>query len=118
MFLVDLVCFTFTFLLPKRTVAAIRVPTPSFGLHPVPTFLLVRMDSEKNEREIPANGSVTATVQPKDLIPFDCEKVATGIYKVQLKSDLGPGEYGFLFGGVLQAMGEVWLHDFGIDGGK
>ena len=82
------------------------------------SFLLVQMDSKKNEREIPAKGSVTATVQPKDLIPFDHEKVATGIYKVQLKSDLGPGEYGFLFGGVLQAMGEVWLYDFGIDGGK
>jgi len=37
---------------------------------------------------------------------------------VQLKNDLGPGEYGFLFGGVLQAMGDVSLFDFGIDGGK
>jgi PEGA domain len=82
------------------------------------SFLLVHLDSKKNEREIPAKGSVTATIQAKDLVPFDYEKVATGIYKVQLKSDLGPGEYGFLFGGVLQAMGEVWLYDFGVDGAK
>ena len=81
-------------------------------------FILVHLESKKNERQIPAKGSVTATVEAKELIPFDYEKVAPDIYKVQLKNDLGPGEYGFLFGGVLQAMGDVSLFDFGIDGGK
>ena len=61
-------------------------------------FLLVHLESKKNEREIPTKGSVTATVQANDLVPFDYEKLAPGIYKVQLKSDLGAGEYGFLFG--------------------
>jgi hypothetical protein len=75
----------------------------------------VHLESKKNEREIPTKGSVTATVQANDLVPFDYEKLAPGIYKVQLKSDLGAGEYGFLFGGVLQAMGDAALYDFGID---
>jgi hypothetical protein len=82
------------------------------------TFVLVRLDSKKNDREIPTKGNVTATVQPKDLVAFDYEKVAAGIYKVQLKSDLGAGEYGFLYGGVLEALGEAWLFDFGIDSPK
>ena len=81
-------------------------------------FILVHLESKKNERQIPAKGSVTATVEAKELIPFDYEKVAPDTYKVQLKNDLGPGEYGFLFGGVLQAMGDVSLFDFGVDGGK
>jgi hypothetical protein len=81
-------------------------------------FILVHLESKKNERQIPAKGSVTATVEAKDLVPFDYEKLAAGIYKVQLKNDLGPGEYGFLFGGVLQAMGDVSLFDFGIDNAK
>ncbi len=81
-------------------------------------FILVHLESKKNERQIPAKGSVTATVEAKDLVPFDYEKLAAGIYKVQLKNDLGPGEYGFLFGGVLQAMGDVSLFDFGIDSAK
>ena len=82
------------------------------------TFVLVRLESKKNDREIPTKGNVTATVQPKDLVAFDYEKIAAGIYKVQLKNDLGSGEYGFLYGGVLEAMGEGWLFDFGIDSPK
>lgn len=81
-------------------------------------FILVHLESKKNERQIPAKGSVTATVDAKNLVPFDYEKVAADIYKVQLKNDLGPGEYGFLFGGVLQAMGDVSLFDFGVDSAK
>jgi len=94
------------------SVSAFRPSTTPNG------FILVHLESKKNERQIPAKGSVTATVEPKDVIPFDYEKVAANIYKAQLKNDLGPGEYGFLFGGVLQAMGDVSLFDFGIDGGK
>jgi len=81
-------------------------------------FVLVHLESKKNERQIPAKGTVTATVEAKSLVPFDYQKVAADIYKVQLKNDLGPGEYGFLYGGVLQAMGEVSLFDFGIDSPK
>lgn len=82
------------------------------------TFLLVRLESKKNEREIPAKGALTATVQSKDLVTFDYEKLSSGIYRVRLDKDLGPGEYGFLYGGVLDAMSEASLFDFGVDGGK
>lgn len=78
-------------------------------------FVLVHLHSQKNTREIPAKGSVTATVDEKDTVPFDYVKTATGIYKVQLKKDLEAGEYGFLYGGVLQAMSQTWLFDFGVD---
>jgi hypothetical protein len=81
-------------------------------------FVLVHLDSKKNDREIPTKGNVSATVQPKDVIPFDYEKVAAGIYKVQVKDDLGAAEYGFLYGGVLEAMSGAWLYDFGVDGAK
>jgi len=81
-------------------------------------FVLVHLQSSKSTREIPAKGSTTATVEEKDTTPFDYEKIATGIYKVQLKSDVGPGEYGFLYGGVLQMMSQTWLFDFGIDKSK
>ena len=101
----------------RRCRAAENAERPGHSTSPN-AFLLVHLQSKKNEREIPAKGSVTATLETKDLVPFDYEKVAAGIYKIQLKSDLGAGEYGFLFGGVLQAMGDVWLFDFGIDGSK
>ena len=81
-------------------------------------FVLVHLQSQKNTREIPAKGSVTATVDEKNTVPFDFERTATGIYKVQTKGDLEPGEYGFLYGGVLQAMGQTWLFDFGVDKSK
>ncbi|HUH63470.1 MAG TPA: PEGA domain-containing protein [Terracidiphilus sp.] len=81
-------------------------------------FVLVHLQSQKSTREIPAKGSSTATVEEKDTVPFDYEKIAAGIYKVQLKSDLGPGEYGFLYGGVMEMMAQTWLFDFGIDKSK
>ncbi len=81
-------------------------------------FILVHLQTQKNTREIPAKGSSTATVEEKDTVAFDYEKIAAGTYKVQLKADLGPGEYGFLYGGVLQMMSQTWLFDFGIDKSK
>lgn len=81
-------------------------------------FVLVRLESKKNERQIPAKGAMNATVEPKDLVAFDYEKLATGIFRVHLKNELGPGEYGFLYGGVLDMMSEPWIFDFGVDGSK
>lgn len=81
-------------------------------------FVLVHLHSDKNTREIPAKGSTTATVEEKDTTLFDYEKIAAGVYKVQLKGDLAAGEYGFLYGGVLQMMSQTWLFDFGIDKSK
>ncbi|HET7439754.1 MAG TPA: PEGA domain-containing protein [Terriglobales bacterium] len=82
------------------------------------SFVLVRLESKKNERQIPAKGAMNATVEPKDLVAFDYEKLATGIFRVHLKNELGPGEYGFLYGGVLDMMSEPSIFDFGVDGGK
>jgi hypothetical protein len=81
-------------------------------------FVLVHLQTQKNTREIPAKGSVTASVDEKDTVSFEYEKTAPGVYKVQLRNDLGPGEYGFLYGGMLQAMAQTWLFDFGVDKSK
>jgi hypothetical protein len=81
-------------------------------------FILTKMESKKNERDIPGSGGVSSTVPPKDLFEFAYEKVGVGIYKVQPKVDFVPGEYGFLYGGVLSAMGGSGLFDFGVDGKK
>jgi hypothetical protein len=81
-------------------------------------FVLAKLESKKNAREIPGSGGASATVPPKDLVEFAYEKVGTGIYKLQPKADFTPGEYGFLYGGVLSAMGGSGLFDFGVDGKK
>ena len=82
-------------------------------------FVLVRLQSQKNTREVPMKGSAaSATVDEKDTVPFDYENAAAGIYKLQVKSDLGPGEYGFLYGGMLQLMTQTRLFDFGVDKSK
>ena len=80
-------------------------------------FVLARLAIKKNEREIPHAGGA-ATVLPKDQVEFNFEKVATGIYRVQPKTDFAPGEYGFLYSGVLSEMGGSGLFDFGVDGKK
>lgn len=81
-------------------------------------FVLTKMESRKNERDIPGSGAVGTTVPSKALVEFVFEKVANGIYKVQPKADFAPGEYGFLYGGVLSQMGGSGLFDFGVDGKK
>ena len=81
-------------------------------------FVLARLASKKNEREMPHSSGASSTVQPKDRVEFNYEKVGTGIYRVQPKTDFAPGEYGFLYGGVLSGMGGSGLFDFGVDGKK
>ena len=85
-------------------------------------FVLVRLESKKNQREIPtAGGSFaggSASVRPKDALPFSYEEVAAGVYKVEPRGDVKPGEYGFLYGGNFAGVvpaGGGWLFDFGID---
>ena len=81
-------------------------------------FVLAKLESKKNQRNIPGSGGSSSAVPAKDLVEFAYEKVGTGIYKVQTKVDLAPGEYGFLYGGVLSAMGGSGLFDFGVNGSK
>ncbi len=81
-------------------------------------FVLAKLESKKNARELPGSGGTASAVPAKDVVEFSYEKVGTGIYKVQTKADFVPGEYGFLYGGVLSAMGGSGLFDFGVDGKK
>ena len=89
---------------------------PAFQTASSPTeFILAHVDSKKDEREVPMEGS---SVRPKDAVPFSLDEVATGIYKVQLRNDVQPGEYGFLFAGANDGTGPQWLYDFGVDNGR
>jgi hypothetical protein len=58
--------FYFYFSPPETNSGSYTSSDPIFRPSSSPnSFLLVHMDSKKNEREIPAKGSVTATVQPE-----------------------------------------------------
>jgi len=88
-------------------------------------FILVHLESKKNDREIPTAGGpyagASASVRPKEAVPFTHEEVAPGIFKVQPREDVKPGEYGFLYGGNFVGFvpaGGGWLFDFGIDKAK
>jgi hypothetical protein len=74
-------------------------------------FLLVRLESKKKEREIASN-------YIKDALTCDHEQIAPGIYKVQSRADVEPGEYVFVYSGAYSgvvAMGGSSYFDFGID---
>jgi len=84
-------------------------------------FILAHMEKKTDDRELVmgqanAFGASTGT-QSKDTVPFDFEKVKPGIYKVQPRSDVEPGEYCFYYGGSAQAMGATGgkVFDFGIN---
>jgi hypothetical protein len=74
-------------------------------------FLLVRLESKKKEREI-------ASDYTKNALVCDHEQIAPGIYKVQSKEDVEPGEYAFVYSGAYSgvvAAGGSSYFDFGID---
>lgn len=84
-------------------------------------FILARMESKKDERqlitgEMGALGASTGT-RSKDTVPFDTQKIRPGVYRVQPRSDMEPGEYCFFYAGSTQAMGMTGgkLFDFGIN---
>lgn len=81
-------------------------------------FFLVHLQMQKNTREVHVKGGVTGTIEQKDTVTFDFENATAGIYKVQVKNDMGPGEYGFLYGGVIQMTAPSRFFDFGIDSSK
>lgn len=64
-------------------------------------FSLVKFDVKKNRREAKVGkfniGGAKAGVMTKDQIPFDYERLAPGVFRVQPNIDLEPGEYGFLY---------------------
>lgn len=84
-------------------------------------FSLIRLVSKDGRREARVGsmniGGAKTGVMDKDRIPFDYQLVRPGVYKVQLKAALKPGEYGFLYslngagtGGALNAR----IFDFSI----
>jgi hypothetical protein len=84
-------------------------------------YVLARMESKKDERELivgqmSAFGASTGT-RSKDTISFDFQKVKPGIYKVDSRTDIEPGEYCFFYAGGTQALGATGgkLFDFGIN---
>lgn len=85
-------------------------------------FIMARMESRKDDREIVmmemnAFGASQGT-RSKDTVTFDSEKIRPGVYKVQPRSDMRPGEYCVYYAGGTQAMGVQGggkLFDFGIN---
>jgi hypothetical protein len=85
-------------------------------------FILARMESKKDERELVmgemnAFGASQGT-RSKDTVPFEMQKISPGVYRVQPRTDVEPGEYCFFYAGGTQAMGMQGggkLFDFGIN---
>lgn len=85
-------------------------------------FILARMESKKDERdlvmgEMNAFGASQGT-RSEDTVSFDMQKMSPGIYKVQPRTEMKPGEYCFFYAGGTQAMGMQGggkLFDFGVN---
>jgi hypothetical protein len=91
------------------------------GLSSPNQFTLAQFQSKKNDRELVvgefgAFGGSTGT-RSKDVVDFDFEKIAPGIYKIVPHADMQPGEYCFFYTGQNNAMGMGGgnLFDFGIN---
>ena len=78
-------------------------------------FVLLRMESKKNDREVMLASfgafRMSTGTQEKDSVGFTATKVAPGVYKVSVPS-LKPGEYCFYYGTTLN---QHKLFDFGVD---
>jgi len=103
-------------------------PANWFGGLSTPTqFTLARLDPKKDHRELIVGewGAYRASsgTREKDVVAFDFEKVASGIYKVVTREDLQPGEYCFFYTGQSTPAGPMGgvgggggsLFDFGIN---
>lgn len=80
-------------------------------------FMLVQLSPKKNAREVTiGQGNIfgaEAGTMDKDARPFDYEKIGSGIYKITLKFDLKPGEYGFYQTNFQPGTGGK-IFDFGV----
>ena len=78
-------------------------------------FVLLRMDSKKNEREVVLMSygafRMSTGTQAKDSVGFTTAKIAPGVYKVSAPN-LQAGEYCFFYG---TPMAQQKLFDFGVD---
>jgi hypothetical protein len=91
------------------------------GLSSPNQFTLARFESKKSDRELVVGefgawGGSTGT-RSKDVVDFDFEKIAPGIYKIAPRDDMQPGEYCFFYTGQNNSMGMGGgnLFDFGIN---
>jgi hypothetical protein len=77
-------------------------------------FVLLRMDSKKNDREVVLASfgayRMSTGTQAKDAVDFTTTKIMPGVYKVSVPS-LGPGEYCFYYGTTTN---QHKLFDFGV----
>lgn len=84
-------------------------------------FTLIRLTKKQGRREARVGsmniGGAKTGVMDKDRLAFDYELVRPGVYKVQPRMDLNPGEYGFIFsiqgGGTAGAM-TAKIFDFSV----
>jgi hypothetical protein len=73
-------------------------------------FVLAKMDRKKSSRELAVgeHGDYTGTqhgVSEKAMKPFKSERLAPGVYRVTVESDLPDGEYCFFYAGTAAAAG-------------
>jgi hypothetical protein len=74
-------------------------------------FVVVRLQGSKHERVVPADVA-------RNALSFDQQRMGPGIYKVQLRGEIKPGEYGFIYNGGINSMTGTRVFDFGIDKAK
>lgn len=64
-------------------------------------FTLIKLTPKKGRREARVGsmniGGAKSGVMDKDQIPFDYEMVRPGVFRVSPKTELGKGEYGFIY---------------------
>lgn len=84
-------------------------------------FVLARFEAKKDTRELVVGewGAYSASTgtRGKDMVEFDFEKLAPGIYKVRPRADLRPGEYCFFYVSANMAYGAGGgqLFDIGVN---
>lgn len=78
-------------------------------------FVLLRMDSKKNDREVVLASfnayHMSTGTQAKDTVDFTTTKIAPGVYKVVVPA-MAPGEYCFFYGTTTE---QHKLFDFGVN---
>jgi hypothetical protein len=76
-------------------------------------FSLVHLTLSHDNRQ--ANMGKTGSTQPKDVIECTEERLAQGVYKLQPKGELKPGEYAFFFTNSMPGAGMMQAWDFSVD---
>ena len=84
-------------------------------------FTLIHMAAKSGRREARVGsmniGGAKTGVMDKDRIAFDYELIRPGVFKVQAKTDLEPGEYGFIYslsGGNVGGAVTARIFDFSV----